>query len=395
MKKITIFFILFSLLFSSSISRKIKQRQKELKIKQKQYNRMDKKLAQIAKEIIDTKAENRMLTKKLNKLEKKIKSNQYIYDSLTKKKMEVDKRLAELNDIIEEKQDKFIALIADKFSMALVLEELKQPTPKSIILQEAYKVYVKRNNRDIEKLKKELEKLNSKEDFLKQEQKKLEDKISIYKKDRDEYRDKIEQQEKIIQKLASDRAIYKRRFNAIRDARRALRRKLNRLKIVKRDRDEDNYIEVNRAKSHHNRRGRRVRERIKVARYRGRKTISPLEDSRLIKRFGRYIDPIYKFRIFNKSITLKAPYRGAKVRSVLDGKIVFAENSGGMLGKVVIIAHSNNMHTIYAKISRLAPNIKVGRRVSKGSIIGKVNSVLMFEVTKNNKHLNPLKLIRL
>jgi len=74
---------------------------------------------------------------------------------------------------------------------------------------------------------------------------------------------------------------------------------------------------------------------------------------------------------------------------------VFAENSGGMLGKVVIIEHANKIHTIYAKLSRLAPGIHVGKRVRASTIIGKVDSTLMLEVTKNNKHMNPLKLIRL
>jgi len=129
--------------------------------------------------------------------------------------------------------------------------------------------------------------------------------------------------------------------------------------------------------------------------YRGGKTISPLKGSRLIKKFGTYIDPIYKFKIFNKSITLKAPYAGSKVRSILKGKVVFAENSGGMLGKVVIVEHSKGIHTIYAKLSRLAPGIHVGKQLSRGTTIGKVDKSLMFEVTKNNKHINPLKLIRL
>ena len=129
--------------------------------------------------------------------------------------------------------------------------------------------------------------------------------------------------------------------------------------------------------------------------YSGAKTISPLRGARLIKKFGTYIDPVYKFKIFNKSITLKASHRGSKVHSVLNGKIVFAENSGGMLGKVVIIEHANSMHTIYAKLSRLAPGIHVGRELSAGTIIGKVDKSLMFEVTKNNKHVDPLKLIRL
>jgi murein DD-endopeptidase MepM/ murein hydrolase activator NlpD len=43
----------------------------------------------------------------------------------------------------------------------------------------------------------------------------------------------------------------------------------------------------------------------------------------------------------------------------------------------------------------LAPGIHVGKQLSRGSIIGKVDKSLMFEVTKDNKHMNPLKLIRL
>ena len=85
MKRVTIFLILFSLLFGSSISKKIKQQQRELRLKQKQYDRMDRKLAQIAKEIIDIRTKNRILTKKLHRLERKIKKTQSIYDALSKK----------------------------------------------------------------------------------------------------------------------------------------------------------------------------------------------------------------------------------------------------------------------------------------------------------------------
>lgn len=390
MRRIIVFLALFlSLLFGNAIDRKIKQKKKELNFKQNQYNKMDKKLSSIAKKIIDAKVESSRLDKKLNILEKKIKNSQSIYNELNIKKIAVDKELGKLSDSIEDKQDKFISLVADKFSMALVLEELKQPTPKSVMLQEAYKVYAKVNNKEIEKLKNDISSLNNKEDLFKQKQIRLQEEINIYKKDRDEYIDKKSKKEKIIKKLALDKAIYKRRFNAIRASRRALQKRLNRLKIVKQDK-ESNQEE---------RRERRVKhtrvKRVRTASYHGGKTISPLTGSKLIKKFGTYIDPIYKFKIFNKSITLKAPYKGSKVKSVLSGKIVFAENSGGMLGKVVIVSHANNLHTIYAKLSRLAPGIHVGKRVSIGSVIGKVNSSLMFEVTKNNKHLNPLKLIRL
>jgi murein DD-endopeptidase MepM/ murein hydrolase activator NlpD len=388
MRRILIVTLFISLLFGSSIDKKIRQKKRELELKQTQYNRMDKKLSTIAKQIIDAKAESKRLDRKLRKLEKKIQDTQSIYDNLNSKKVAIDEELRKLNDIIEDKQDKFISLVADKFSMSLVLEELKQPTPKSIMLQEAYKIYAKENNKEIEKLQNDIKRLNAKEEFFKEKQIKLEKEIDIYKKDREEYSAKKEQKEQIIKRLARDRAIYKKRFNAIRESRRALQKKLAKLEIIRQD--SSGVVEDRK-------RGKRYSSyrRRRRTTYSGGKTISPIEGSKLIKKFGRYIDPIYKFKIFNKSITLKAPHKGSKVRSVLSGKIVFAENSGGMLGKVVIVSHDNNIHTIYAKLSRLAPGIHVGKRVSKGSIIGKVNSTLMFEVTKNNKHLNPLKLIRL
>jgi murein DD-endopeptidase MepM/ murein hydrolase activator NlpD len=66
-----------------------------------------------------------------------------------------------------------------------------------------------------------------------------------------------------------------------------------------------------------------------------------------------------------------------------------------MLGKVVVVAHSAKMHTVYAGLSKIAPNIHVGRKIKKGYIVGKVSRKLMFQATKNSKHINPMKLIRI
>ena len=122
--------------------------------------------------------------------------------------------------------------------------------------------------------------------------------------------------------------------------------------------------------------------------------MSPIPGARLIKKFGTYIDPVYKIKIFNESITLKAPSSNAKVQNILNGKVVFAGKSS-MLGKVVVVAHSNKIHTVYAGLSKIAPNIKTGRKIKKGYVVGKVSSKLMFQATKNSKHINPLKLIRI
>jgi murein DD-endopeptidase MepM/ murein hydrolase activator NlpD len=390
MRRVIVLLLLIILpLLSRSIDRKIESKKRELNSKNIEYNKMDKKLSQIAKKIINEKSKRQKLDKKLTSLEQNIKRNQSAFNKLSSKKKALDIKLSELARDIDDKRDKFIELVTDKFSMALVLEELKKPTKESIMMQEAYGLYVKDNNKDIKNLQKEIEVLKDKENSYIEKQKKIKRLISSYNKERDEYIEKKSQKTKIIKELARDKAIYKKRFDHIRDSKRALRRKLAKLKIVKQE--EQEYIEERKQKSHRKKR----RGRVKTASYHGGKTISPMSGSKLIKKFGTYIDPIYKFKIFNKSITLKAPYKGSKVKSVLGGKIVFAENSGGMLGKVVIVAHPNNIHTIYAKLSRLAPGICVGKRVLKGSIIGKVNKSLMFEVTKNNKHMNPLKLIRL
>jgi len=393
MRKIFLFVALsLSLLFSTSINKKIKIKKKQLYAKEIEYNKMDKKLSTFAKKIIDAKAQSTELDKMLSQSKKNIRDNQRKFNELSAKKKVLDKEVNELNKKIEAKREKFIGLIADKFSMALVLDEIKKPTTQSVMLQETYSVYAKENEKKIENLKNDIEKLNKKENYFIAQQQNLQMEIRDYKTKIQDYQTQKVQKTALIKELARDKAIYKKRFDKIRANRRALQRKLAKLKIIKQDRADERRRARNRTKKH---KKHTKKEQIRVASYHGGKTISPLSGSKLIKRFGTYIDPIYKFRIFNKSITLKAPYQGARVKSVLNGKIVFAENSGGMLGKVVIIAHSNNLHTIYAKLSRLAPGIHVGKRVSKGSTIGKVNSSLMFEVTKNNKHMNPLKLIRL
>lgn len=390
MRRIVLSWLVITLgLGAVSIDQKIEQKQKELSSIKVEYDKMDDKLSSVAKKILDAKSKQKKLDQKLATLEDRIKKSQGEYENLKEKQKEVEGELAKLTVDIAEKKEKFVALVADKFSMALALEEMDQQTSESVMLQEIYGVYAKENDRAITLLKEEIDKLKTKESYFTEKQADIQKTLKQYKQERDEYQEKKGQQNQLINELARDQAIYKKRFDKIRESRRSLQNKLSQLKIVKQNQQEE-------AKAKKEAQQRAVSESAtQVASYTGGKTISPMSGSILIKKFGSYIDPIYKFKIFNKSITLKAPYKGSKVKSVLDGKIVFAEDSGGMLGKVVIIEHANRLHTIYAKLSRLAPGIHVGKPVGKGTVIGKVNSTLMFEVTKNNKHMNPLKLISL
>ena len=350
---------------------------------------MDRKLSLVAKKILNAKKEQKELAQKLRKLAKNIKKNETKFSALQEDEKTIRDELNFMSVNIEKKENKFISLVAKNFSLALALDELKQPTPDSVMMKEAYKLYAKTNVKEVKKLEKEIEKLKYKNSNLKEKQSHILKTLEEYRAEREEFEVKKAEKDRLVENLARDKALYKKRFNKIKASRRSLEEKLATLKIIKK-----NNAKI--ARNSHNRKTpKRSTASSLSSKYRGNKTISPLRGARLIKRYGTYIDPIYKFKIFNKSITLKAPYAGAKVRSILDGEIVFAENSGGMLGKVVIIEHDKGIHTIYVKLSRLAPGIRVGKRVSRETVIGKVEKSLMFEVTKNNKHINPLKLIRL
>lgn len=128
--------------------------------------------------------------------------------------------------------------------------------------------------------------------------------------------------------------------------------------------------------------------------YRGAKVKAPFDDRypvSLIKEFGPYTDPIYNIKIHNDSVTLKST-QDSIVRSVLAGKVIFADDLK-LLGKVVIIEHADNMHTIYRNLETISPNIKLNKRISQRESIGRVASELVFEVTKNGLPINPLQLI--
>lgn len=133
---------------------------------------------------------------------------------------------------------------------------------------------------------------------------------------------------------------------------------------------------------------------IKTSTYKGKKTIAPLKSYKIIKKFGKFYDPVYKIKLFNESISLKSKKPNAKVYSVLKGKVVYAKHDAGELGNVVIVKHNNGLHTIYSQLSDIPKTLRVGQWIKKGYVVGRVKDVLVFQATRNNKYLNPEKLFK-
>lgn len=206
------------------------------------------------------------------------------------------------------------------------------------------------------------------------------------------------EQEKEISRQKTDKQIYSKKLSDLQKQQDELRKTLAELAIV--DKKEQTQTSVENNKDIKNAPNSSVRQlgssylNSKVKRYTGKKTIAPLDNFSVKQKFGNFTDPIYNIKIFNENVILRSKTQNATVKSVLNGKIVFAKETN-LLQKVIIVEHSNGLHTIYAHLDKIAPTAKVGKNVKKGEVLGRVKNDLTFEVTQEKFHINPLELISL
>lgn len=195
----------------------------------------------------------------------------------------------------------------------------------------------------------------------------------------------LKKQKKELILLKNKKIKYKEKLQALIQKQRALQHKLVKLNIIKK-RASKNITSINVKKIGS------VYFTPKIANYYGPKTIPPVQ-GKIIKRFGSYVDPIYKIRIYNDSITIK-PYKpNSVVRSILNGKVIYIGTSNDK--KIIIIRHKHDLFSIYANLDKISPILKKGSYVKKGQIIARVKNSLEFEVTYKERPINPIKVISL
>lgn len=97
-------------------------------------------------------------------------------------------------------------------------------------------------------------------------------------------------------------------------------------------------------------------------------------------------------------VDLMAPY-GAPIRAAAAGEIIWAARYYAY-GNMVDIRHADGTVTRYAHLSRFAANLKPGKRVALGEIIGAVGTTgnahgahLHFEVRVNGAPIDPRPMI--
>ena len=124
---------------------------------------------------------------------------------------------------------------------------------------------------------------------------------------------------------------------------------------------------------------------------------SPLEFSRISSGFSMRTHPISGQWKQHKGIDFAAT-TGTPIRASGDGVVDTASAQNGY-GNMVVLKHWANYSTAYAHMSRFAPGIKKGSKVSQGDVIGYVGTTgwstgahLHYEFRVNNEARDPASL---
>jgi murein DD-endopeptidase MepM/ murein hydrolase activator NlpD len=425
-----------SMALASSTNQEIKHSEKRLDQTMKKQQEVTRQLDKIAEDIQHAKRENIALNAKLNQLSKVYIETKETYLNLQNELSGYDKRLKAIDRKLRIREERFNRLLAEQSSIIYAMSQTHEPTPSLIIQEEVHVLVRAQNAKDIKRLRQEIEEARLEKSRLDRLYSQAKGKIASISKQRSRYQEKLSIKKRLLGRLADNEKAYRKTLQETMDQQNDLRATLAKLNILHRQEVEQERLRVAEQKAameaQRKREEARRRERIlarnkarkegapvvyetqleedtsdrtvrkidssyqrdKLYPYRGKKTISPIRGAKVVKGFGTYIDPIYKIKIFNDSITLRAPNNDAMVRNVLHGEVVFSDETP-TLGKVVIVKHNNQMHTIYAGLSKIAPNIKQGIKIKKGYVIGRVAHTLIFEATKNSRHINPVRLINL
>jgi septal ring factor EnvC (AmiA/AmiB activator) len=402
--------VLFLLLLTSvhaqgKIDEKIKKTSSKLHSYNKNYSNLNKKMAQTAKAILEQKREILKQDEYLKKLAQELLDKEESYKDNSKELEVLKERQKKLKERQNRLEEELVFVIAKSVSLSVVLSEEYPVNEESLIELEVLKSMLKESRAKAKKLSQLFFENAKVIDSLNKKTTSLEKSIASIDAKRKELLKKKEENKRALKKLKLAKASYKKELKKLLKRQNALKRTLSQLNLIKID-------EIKKAKEEKARKEAFKRQKIalnenlpkvkrhgssyqsvKTIRYRGPKTIAPLRSYTITKKYGTYTDPIYGIKIFNESISLKPKQANAKVKTVFNGKVIYADRTA-VLDNIVIVEHKNGLHTIYANLSQIAPGIKKGKKVRRGAVIGRVKNELVFEVTQKSAHINPIRLFR-
>ncbi len=404
------FVILFFLLLSSlhaqgEIDKKIKKTSTKLHSYSKNYSNLNRKMAKTATAILHQKRKLILQDKYLQQLKADLTNKESIYDT----NKHTLGTLQQTQKTLKQKQNKLeedlVFVIAKSVSLSVVLSEEYPANEKSLIELAVLKSMLKDSKDKANRLSNLFFQNSQVIESLNKQTNSLQHAITSMDNKRKELLKIQIQNKQALKKLKLAKASYKKELKKLLRRQNALKRTLSKLNLIKVDaikkaKEEkaqkeafkrkkivlqENLPKVKKHGSSY--------QNVKTIHYRGPKTIAPISAYSITKKYGTYTDPIYGIKIFNESISLKPKRANAKVKTVFNGKVIYADKTA-VLKNIVIVEHKNGLHTIYANLSQIAPDIQKGRKVRKGAVIGRVKNELVFEVTQKSAHINPIRLFR-
>ncbi len=360
------------------ISRRLKQLSREIDAE-------NAKLKKLAADIRNTRTRIAKFKKNLNIKSSKLKEMEGLYRKLKSREERVNKKLSDLLS------QQIIITMLEEGGNEEGLQNAFEQNSDQIVFNEVLNTYSQLLKTKFEKTRKRFEKLQKNRKLIQKELETISRKLDRLKEEQQKLNKLRSLQSKTVKNLKQKQKRYKYKLARIISEQKSLSTLLNKLHITKK-RQEQTRIKETKSDTNVRRIGSSY-QKGSITHYKGPKTIAPLKSYTIVQKFGTFVDPIYKIKIFNDSVKLKPRNKETMVRNVLPGKVVFASKTP-MMGNVVIMEHRNHIHTIYANLSRLAPKLRVGTKLKAGNVIGRVQDTLTFEVTQNEKHINPTELFR-
>jgi len=403
---VLVFFLGFSLLFAKSeVETKIKKTSSQLSSYKKNYKDINKKLSQTARAIIKQKKELEKQNRYLKKLKAELAAKELVYKESKSQLQLLKKSQTTLLTQQQQIEEELVFVISKSVSLSVVLDEAYAQNEESLIEMEVLKSMLKAQKAKAKQLSQKFFATKQDITLLDTHAKTLQNAINAIDAKRKKLLKTQRANKRALKKLQLAKASYTKKLKNLIRKQNALKETLSHLNIIKID-EEKKKAEAKAQKEAFQKKKialdtnlPKVKkhgssyQRAKTIRYRGRKTIAPLNHYTITKNYGTYTDPIYGIKIFNESISLKPKRENAKVKTVFNGKVIYADKTA-VLNNIVIVEHKNGLHTIYANLSQIAPNIKKGRKIKKGATIGRVKNELIFEVTQKSYHINPIQLFR-
>ncbi|WP_333803526.1 murein hydrolase activator EnvC family protein [Sulfurospirillum sp.] len=385
-------------------TQKIDEKAKTLQEKLQTEKQIHGKLQDIANDIVNEEKDIEKIKDKIEDLGRNINESQ---ETVSRKNEYLDKLTKDTQQLSSQKKDleqKIIKIIAEDFSFYLVSDSDYLDNEDGILVDEVLQKMDTIMRKEFGKLSSDYKQINDQIYSQSQEIKNIHGEIQSAKSKKDELLALEKKRESSVLSLNAKKEGYKKQLDDIQKERDEIRTTLEQLKIIKVQEESKILAEKNAASKREKgpstvgggdnsiRQIGSSYQNSNVKKYVGERTIAPLDGYSIKRKFGDYVDPIYKIKIFNESVVLASSTPDATVKSVLNGKVIFAKDTASM-EKVVIIENSDEIHTIYAHLSKIAPTIQVGQKIKKGYVIGRVDNDLTFEVTQKNFHIDPLDLI--